>query len=99
MDNAALLQSFADNGDERAFAELVRLKMPFVYSVALRRMGGDEHLAKDVCQEVFVDLGRKARKLAGHPSLKAWLYTATGLRRRIWPRPNTGAGRVRTPTL
>jgi RNA polymerase sigma factor (sigma-70 family) len=77
MDDAASLQSFADRGDEKAFADLVRRHTPFVYSVALRRTGGDTHLAEDISQEVFVDMGRKAGRLARHPALKAWLYTAT----------------------
>jgi RNA polymerase sigma factor (sigma-70 family) len=76
MDDASLLGSFADHGDEKAFAEVVRRHSGFVYSVALRRVGGDAHMAEDVCQDVFVALGRKAAVLRRHPVLKAWLYTS-----------------------
>jgi hypothetical protein len=34
-----------------------------VYSAALRRTGGDQHLAKDVTQMAFTYLARKARSL------------------------------------
>ena len=48
-----------------------------MYASALRQTGGDAELAKDVCQTVFIDLGRKARSLLGHELLVAWLFTAT----------------------
>jgi RNA polymerase sigma factor (sigma-70 family) len=51
--------------------------MDAVYSAALRRVGGDAHLARDVAQEVFVLLSRHAPRLVNHRVLAAWLYTTT----------------------
>jgi RNA polymerase sigma factor (sigma-70 family) len=45
-----------------------------VYYSALRQLGGDSHLAKDVAQTVFVLLSEKAASLLRHPSLAGWLY-------------------------
>lgn len=73
----ALLRRYAENGDERAFAEFVRCHVDVVYSAAARRLGPNAHLAEDVAQEVLVKAAREARSLARHPSLVAWLYTAT----------------------
>ncbi|MCD6339434.1 MAG: hypothetical protein J7M29_08675, partial [Verrucomicrobia bacterium] len=63
-----LLQKYARDGSEAAFEELVRRYVNLVYSVALRRTGGDAHLAKDVVQKVFLDLARRARR--GIPGLE-----------------------------
>jgi hypothetical protein len=62
MGDWQLLQAYAKNRSEAAFAELVRLHLDWVYSVALRHVG-DPHLAEDVVQSVFVLLARKARDL------------------------------------
>lgn len=72
-----LLRRFAENRDEGAFGELVGRRIDGVYSVALRRMGGDVHLAEDVTQQVFVALAHKAGRLVAHPDLTGWLYTTT----------------------
>jgi RNA polymerase sigma factor (sigma-70 family) len=77
MDDATLLRSFAEHGDEASLGILIQRHMGFVYSVALRRVNGDTHHAQDVSQQVLVDMGRKAKALSLHPALKAWLYTAT----------------------
>jgi RNA polymerase sigma factor (sigma-70 family) len=44
--------------------------------VALRRVGGDTHLAEDVAQRVFADLALKASSLSHHPALAGWLFTS-----------------------
>jgi RNA polymerase sigma factor (sigma-70 family) len=77
LDDAALLRRYAATHAEDAFAELVRRHLDGVYSAALRRVGGDTHLAEDVAQHVFVALARQARALAEHPVLTGWLYTTT----------------------
>jgi DNA-directed RNA polymerase specialized sigma24 family protein len=64
-DNDELLRQYAETGSEKAFAELVLRNLPLVYSAALRQVGGDEQLAKDVAQSVFTDLARKAASLRG----------------------------------
>lgn len=76
-DDNTLLRRFALEGDDAAFTEIVRRRIDFVHNVALRRMGGDTHLAYDVAQLVFQDLARKAGRLSRHPFLTSWLYTST----------------------
>ncbi|MEO7412568.1 MAG: sigma-70 family RNA polymerase sigma factor [Opitutaceae bacterium] len=73
-DDIELLGRYAREGSEEAFAELVRQRLGFVYSVALRGVGGDTHLAEDVVQRVFSDLARKAPQLAQRAVLTGWLY-------------------------
>lgn len=69
-----LLRQYARDRSEAAFAELVRRRLDLVFSVALRQVGGDIHLAEDVTQKVFADLARKAATLSTHPALSGWLY-------------------------
>ena len=47
-----LLERYLAQGEETAFAELVRRHLPHVFGAALRRTG-DRGLAEDVSQEVF----------------------------------------------
>jgi RNA polymerase sigma factor (sigma-70 family) len=76
MSNASeLLRRYVKEGCEGAFAELVREHINLVYSAALRETNGDEALAKDVSQAVFMELVRKSRRLLEHRSLAGWLYT------------------------
>jgi RNA polymerase sigma factor (sigma-70 family) len=74
IDDAELLRRYVANRSEEAFAELVRRHVDLVYSVALRQVGGDVHLAQDVAQVVFTALARKAASLANRPVLAGWLY-------------------------
>jgi RNA polymerase sigma factor (sigma-70 family) len=71
-----LLRQFAEDGNEAAFAEVVRRYADLVYSVALRLTSGNLTLADDVAQLVFIDLARKAGRLSRHPALAGWLHTA-----------------------
>jgi RNA polymerase sigma factor (sigma-70 family) len=75
--DAALLRRFIVDRSESAFAELVRRHLPVVYAAAIRRLGGDEHRARDVAQIVFTQLARQAPSLLTHSSLLGWLYTTT----------------------
>src|ERR1043165_4059221 len=77
VDDAELLQRYAAEKSEAAFAALVARHLDFVYSAALRRVGGDAHSAADVTQQVFVRLARQAPELARGAVLPAWLYAAT----------------------
>jgi RNA polymerase sigma factor (sigma-70 family) len=76
-DDATLLLGYAHQRSEADFAELVRRHLDFVYSVALRELNGDAHLAQDATQLVFTDLARKAGQLAGHRLLAGWLFNST----------------------
>ena len=77
--DAELLRRYVAQKSEPAFTELVQRHIGLVYSVALRRVGGDAHLAEDVAQKVFGDLARKAPSLLERASLSGWLFTSTHL--------------------
>ena len=79
-DTRELLSQFARERSEFAFAELVRRHIDLVYSIALRRLNGDAHLAQDITQLVFCDLARKAGSLPANVVLGAWLYRHTTFR-------------------
>jgi RNA polymerase sigma factor (sigma-70 family) len=76
-DDGALLRQYSQSGSEEAFGQVVRKHLDLVYSTALRTLAGDEHLARDVSQTVFIDLARKAASLCRRPELAGWLYTST----------------------
>jgi RNA polymerase sigma factor (sigma-70 family) len=76
-DDAALLRHYVADRSEAAFAELVRRHIGLVHATALRRVGGDAHLADDVTQTVFITLVRKAPTLVDRSSLAGWLYLST----------------------
>jgi RNA polymerase sigma factor (sigma-70 family) len=72
-----LLAEYAKNGSEAAFRKIVNSYVDLVYSTALRTAGGDQALAEDVTQTVFVDLARKARTLSPEVMLGGWLHRNT----------------------
>src|SRR5258706_16140475 len=73
----AILADYVRNGSDRAFRELVNSYVNFVYSTALRALGGKRPLAEDVSQTVFIDLARKAAGLRADVSLAGWLHRHT----------------------
>ena len=77
VEDQQLLSQYATDGSEAAFGELVARYVNLVYSAALRRAGGDTHLAQDAAQLVFSDLARKARSLPSGVVLAGWLHRAT----------------------
>jgi len=77
QDDRQLLRGYVADGSEAAFGELVARYVNLVYSAALRRTGGDAHLAQEVAQLVFTDLARKARSLPANVVLAGWLHRAT----------------------
>src|SRR5437764_1288035 len=76
MDDWELLQTYAKNRSETAFAELVQRHLNWVYSAA-RRQVGDPHLAKDVTQAVFILLARKGDSIPSSTILAGWLFRTT----------------------
>jgi RNA polymerase sigma factor (sigma-70 family) len=75
--DAELLRRFVDQQANDAFTNLVHRHIGLVHATAMRRVGGDVHLARDVTQAVFITLARKAPSLLGHATLAGWLYVCT----------------------
>lgn len=71
-----LLQRYARQKSDDAFAELVRRHLPLVHSAALRQVRS-RHLAEEIAQTVFLDLSRNAARLSPNTVLPAWLYEVT----------------------
>jgi RNA polymerase sigma factor (sigma-70 family) len=92
MSDLEILRRHVNDGDPRAFAELVARHLDWVYSAALRQVR-DPHTADDVTQAVFLALSRHAPKLAGGVVLSAWLFRVT---RRASAMALRSAGRRRT---
>ncbi len=74
--DSALLRQYAEQGDEAAFAEVVRRHVKFVYASAVRLLNGDLALAQDVSQMVFNDLARKANQMGKYDTVAGWLHTS-----------------------
>ena len=72
--DSELLRRYVKEGSGEAFDELVRRHLDVVYGVVLRKVDGDSELAKDVTQDLFRDLARRAGRLVSHPSLVGWLF-------------------------
>ncbi len=76
--DASLLDSFARQGNEAAFATLVERYGGLVFSVC-RRVLGDAGTAEDCTQATFLVLARKAAAIRRAEELPAWLH-GTALR-------------------
>jgi RNA polymerase sigma factor (sigma-70 family) len=76
MADGELLKQYVA-GSQEAFAELVARHARWVYCVARRRVG-DEHLAEDVTQAVFILLAQKAWKIGPDAALGPWLAQTAG---------------------
>jgi RNA polymerase sigma factor (sigma-70 family) len=75
-DDLDLLEKYARESSEEAFAELVSRHLDLVYSAALRQVRSRQ-LAEEVAQSVFTDLSHGAHKLKPGTILTAWLYQVT----------------------
>ena len=94
-----LLQRFAGQREEAAFAALVQRHGPMVLGVC-HRVLHDPHDADDAFQATFLVLARKAGSLARPEKLANWLYGVacrTAARRRQ-KRPGGGCTKGSTPT-
>jgi RNA polymerase sigma-70 factor (ECF subfamily) len=60
-------------GDPNAFARLVGIHEGLVYNLAARILGDPEE-AKDVSQDVFLQVYRMLPRFEGRSSLKTWIY-------------------------
>ncbi len=68
-----LLERFVQEGNQEAFAHLVRRHSALVYEVCRRQLA-DESDAEDAFQATFCVLARKAGALAWQESVSNWLY-------------------------
>jgi RNA polymerase sigma factor (sigma-70 family) len=73
-----LLQQYAREGSEEAFAAVVSRYVNLVYSAALRQTS-DSHQAQEITQVVFIILARKAGRLSRKIILSGWLYQTARL--------------------
>src|SRR5439155_16664610 len=69
-----LLSHYILNGDEAAFADLVRRYGGLVLGVARRQLA-DSHRTDDVFQATFLALARSAARLGSRTPLANWLFT------------------------
>lgn len=80
------------SGDPQAFAQLVTLHEGMVFNLATRLLGNSEE-AKDVSQDVFLQVYRALGRFEGRSSLKTWIYricvNQCRNRRRFWRRRHT----------
>src|SRR5688572_29873907 len=74
MTDTQLLKRYVDEGDQQAFAELVRLHLDVVYSAARRQARGDAALAEEITQQVFIVFAAKAATLTDEVLIGGWLY-------------------------
>ena len=78
MPDAELLEQFARDHSESAFAALVERHIALVHSVALRHTADPQH-AQDITQATFIILARKAGSMNRKTVLPGWLYHTTRL--------------------
>ena len=74
-DNTELIQRVLE-GDDTAFACLVRRYQKSVHALAWRKIG-DFHIAEDITQEVFLQVYRKLTTLKNPGQFPGWLYAIT----------------------
>src|ERR1043166_6888380 len=79
------LREFSRNGNQNAFADVVRRHVDLVYGTALRKLD-DSGAAEEVAQNVFAALARKAWQVAPEDSVPAWLHRTALLEAREWLR-------------
>jgi RNA polymerase sigma-70 factor (ECF subfamily) len=83
------LVALCRQGDPDAFARLVALHEHMVFNLALR-LTGDPEEARDVAQDVFLQVFRMLARFEGRSSLKTWIYRIVvnqcHNRQRFWKR-------------
>lgn len=95
--DAPLVESFRQ-GDERAFAELVRRHKDRVYNVVYRYLGDHED-ASDIAQEVFIRAYRGINSFQSRSRFYTWLHTIAANLSRNRLRDQRRKGRSRGTSL
>ena len=82
--NAELIQRILE-GDDAAFACLVKKYQKRVHALAWRKIG-DFHIAEDITQETFLQVYRNLAKLKDPSQFPGWLYVIANRRCLAWLR-------------
>lgn len=64
-------------GDVEAFESLYVQNQKRVFSIALNFFGGDETVAKDITQQVFLKIFDRIKAFRGDADITTWLYRIT----------------------
>ena len=92
-DDVALIRQILD-GDEFAFAELVKKYQKQVHVLAWRKIG-DFHIAEDITQDTFLKVYQRLHTLKDPNLFSGWLYVITTRLCATWLRRN----RIQTQPL
>lgn len=71
------LQAARRSGEREAFESLYAQNQKRVYSVALNFFGGNDQLAKDITQQVFLKIFTSLEMFRGDAEVTTWLYRVT----------------------
>ena len=82
--NAELIRRILE-GDDAAFADLVRKYQKRVHALAWRKIG-DFHIAEDITQEAFLQVYRELTTLKDPSQFPGWLYVIANRRCLAWLR-------------
>ena len=78
METDAQLVESAQDGDQEAFAELVRRHSPLVFRLAVSILGREfVPEAEDVTQEVFLKVHHAIASFRGESEFRSWIYRIT----------------------
>lgn len=79
MISANILLNSLKNGDRKAMDEIFNTYWEFVFDAAFKKLG-DEDVAQDITQEVFISIWENRISLAIETNLHAYLYGAVRYR-------------------
>lgn len=78
LETDAQLVESAQNGDQEAFAQLVRRHSPLVFRLAVSILGREfVPEAEDVTQEVFLKVHHAITSFRGESEFRSWIYRIT----------------------
>ena len=66
----------SQNGDKKAFEQLVVRNQDLVFSLAFK-LSGNRDLANDIAQEAFIRAWRAIEKFRGDSRFSTWIYRIT----------------------